>query len=107
MRLVKVMPIKMPKIPRVFIDHKRVKLALYHVIDEFGYEEKIAIYYYCFAGLSIENIALMTELTQEHVTSVLTLYSERLSSKLDIFEKALPYNQDDVLHVSHMLALQF
>ena len=100
-------PIEMPKVPDVFINHDKVRHVLCHTIEGFGFEEQKAIYLYCFLGLSVNEIAILTKMSTDYVTSVLTLYSERLGFKLDVFKKAIPYNVSDVQPVSEILALEF
>jgi len=97
----------MPKIPRTFINHDRVRLLLYHLVDEFDYEERQALYFYCYLDdVSVSEIAEKVELSQLHVLSVLTLYSERLTSKLNFLKKAVPYDANDLLPVSEILVEQ-
>jgi len=96
----------MPKVPRVFIEHPKIKYVLYHTIDEFDFEEKEAIYFYCILDLPISEIAKIIGISQNHVASALGLYSERLNFKLDVFKKAISYDTNDVLHVSEVLFLE-
>jgi len=93
----------MPEVPRAFITQGKVKLVLCHTVKDFGYEEKQAIYFYCFLNKPIGEIAEKVGLSQAHVVSVLGLYSERLTNKLDLFKKAIPYDPDDLLPVSEIL----
>jgi len=95
--------LEMPKVPRAFIARSKVKLVLCHLAKDFGHEEQQALYFYCFLNKPISEIAEKVGLSQAHVVSVLGLYSERLTSKLDLFKKALPYDADDVLPVSEIL----
>jgi len=97
------MRIEMPEVPRVFIDRGKVKLALCHIAKDFRHEEQQALYFYCFLNKPISEIAEKVGLSQAHVVSVLMLYSERLTDKLDLFKKALPYDANDVLPVSEIL----
>ena len=96
-------PLNMPSIPRAFVNHSNAKLILCDTVEGFGFEEQQAIYFYCFLNEPISNIAEKVGLTQAHVASVLGLYSARLTGKLDLFKKALPYDEDDLLHVSELL----
>jgi len=93
----------MPQIPRAFINHSKVKHLLCEMIENFGYEERQAIYYFCFLDVSVSEISKVTELTESHIISVLSLYSERLECKINFFKKAMPCNVDDVLPVSEIL----
>ena len=95
--------IEMPQIPKSFINHARIRSVLCHTIEEFAFEEQVAVYWYCFLALPISEIAELTELSQDHVAGALTLYSQRLSMKLNLFKKALHYDADDALPVSEIL----
>jgi len=95
--------VKMPEIPMAFIRHSQVRHVLSHTVERFDFEEQIAIYLYCILELPIDEIAISTELSENHIVSVLTLYVERLSFKLDLFKKAVPYNADELAHISEML----
>ena len=95
--------LKMPEIPRAFINHEKVKHVLCSTIEDFDYEEQQAIYFFCFMGLPTKAISKAVKLTETHVVSVIGLYAERLASKLCLFKKALPYNADDMLQVSEIL----
>ncbi|MCL2391957.1 MAG: hypothetical protein FWC66_05025 [Oscillospiraceae bacterium] len=97
------MRIEMPEVPKAFITRDKVKLVLCHTAEDFGYEEQQALYFYCFLNKPISEIAEKIGLSQSHVVSVLRLYSERLTNKLNLFKKALPYDADDVLPVSEIL----
>ena len=103
----KIVGIKMPEIPRAFIQHSQVRHVLCHTIDEFDCEEQAAIYYYCFMDLPVSEIAALTKLSQNHVASALALYSERLEAKLRLFKKAIPFSADDLLPVTEILSIEF
>jgi len=98
--------LKMPEIPRAFIEHSKIKYVLSHTIESFCHEEQQAIYIHSILDLPVSDIANFTDLSQNHVVSVLDLYSERLASKLCIFQKAAPYNPNHVLPVSELLFMQ-
>jgi len=98
--------LKMLQIPRAFIEHSKIRYALSNTIESFCPEEKQAIYIHCVLGLPISDIANFTELSQKHVVDVLGLYSERLASKLHIFQRSAPYNPNDVLPVSELLFME-
>jgi len=99
--------VEMPEIPRYFINNPKIRHVLSHTIEEFDYEEQMAIRYYCFLNLPVSNIAAATELSKSRVLCTLTLYSERLNFKLDIFKQAALHTAKDVLPVSELLALDF
>jgi len=96
----------MPKIPKDFIKRPSIAQVLQQTINEFNYEEKKAIYLYCFINLPLAEIAEQTELSVPHVECALTLYSEKLAFKLGVFKKAVPYNADDLLSIEEMLELE-
>ena len=98
------MQLEMPKVPRAFLNRTKVRLMLCDIAEEFGFEEQQALYYYCFLDVSIEEIAKRVGLSQKHVASVLGIYSERLTNKLDVFKKALPYDTNDLVSVSEILS---
>jgi len=92
--------IKMPKIPESFLSHPRISLVLHHIITEFYHEEQTAIFLYCIEKLPLYKIAVLADMTESHVASTLTVYFSRLSLKLDIFQKAMPYSTGKLLHIS-------
>jgi len=96
--------INMPQIPRAFVCNGNALRILTHAVEEFGYEERQAIYFYCYLSMPISGIAKATDLTETHVTSVLGLYSERVKSLLTFFKRALPHDARDGLHVREILA---
>jgi len=95
--------ITMPNIPEAFLKHDKVKHVFFHIINDFDYEERVAIYFYCFENLPISEIADLTKLSQDHVASVLTLYCEKLAGKVYFFKKAMPYSIDDHVTVREIL----
>ena len=94
--------IKMPKVPKIYIEHPKVKHELRDTIEFFSIEEQEAIYLYCFSDMPVCEIMKKTELSQTHVVGVLILYSERLKFKLRVFKKAMPYNASDLLPIGEM-----
>jgi len=99
--------VKMPEIPRAFLQHPKIKYVLIHTINDFSYEEKNAIYAYCIAEKSISEIADFTELTHNHVLSTLNLYSEKLSALLVFLQKTIPYDTKELVSVGQLLGAQF
>jgi len=97
------MRVEMPDIPSAFIKRDKIKRVLCHTAEEFGHEEQQALYLYCFLKTSISEIAEKVGLSQNHVKSVLALYSERLVNKLALFKKTIPYDDNDVLPISEIL----
>jgi len=94
-------------VPRTFIQDCGTKNVLGDIINDFNFEEKQAIYYYFGTDCaSIDEISKVTELSQNHTLSVLNLYWERLSLKLDFFKKIIHYDQDDLLLISDLLFLE-
>ena len=98
--------LKMPKIPRAFVEHEKFKDILCTTASIFNQEELEAIHVHCILGLPVNKISKLTELTPNHVASVLGLYSERLELKLRLFKKAIPYDADDLLPVSEILLIE-
>jgi len=94
--------ITIQKIPRAFIADAQINQVLSLTVDEFNYEEKIIIYLYCFAELDISEIADLTEVPRWYVMSTLVLYYERLSFKLNVFKKAVPYDVTDLVSIQEM-----
>ena len=95
--------IKMPDIPRSFIANNHARRILAHAVDEFGFEERQVIYYYCYLSVSVNGIAWLLEMTELHVASVLGLYSERIKDLLNLFGKALPHNSNDGISIKAIL----
>ena len=100
------MRLEMPEVPRAFINHDKIKTILCHTAEEFGHEEQLALYFYCYLNASISEISEKVGLSQNHIASVIGLYSERLTSQLNLFKKAMPYDADDTLPVSEILIPQ-
>jgi len=97
------MYIEMPQVPKDFIKRPKVNLILCHTAKDFDFEERQALYYYCFLNAPISEIAEKVGLSQSHVVSVLGLYSGRLSSKLELFKRALAYDSNDLQPVSEIM----
>ena len=95
--------IDMPKVPHAFMKHGKIKLMLCHIAAEFGFEEQQALYFYCFLDAPLGEISEKVGLSQTHIASVLSLYSERLTTQLNFLKKAVPYDADDLLPVSEIL----
>jgi len=93
----------MPQIPRAFIHHDDVKVVLNDTINTFHHDEQEAIIFHCVLGAAVNEIAQVTQLTPGHVVSALTLYAERLESKLRFFKKFVPHNADESLPASEIL----
>jgi len=98
--------ISMPKIPRAFISNPHVCRVLYSTIEEFNFEEKTVIYLYCFAKLTVDEIADLTELSALYIVSTLTLYSERMSFKLGVFERAVHHSTDDLISMQEVFEME-
>jgi len=95
--------INLPMIPKAFVNNERINSVLSYTLEEFSYVEQAAIYYYCYLQLSIKEISDLTELSPVHVESVLVIFSEILTYKLEIFKKSVSFNSDDMLPVSSIL----
>jgi len=95
--------IVIPDIPKSFLDHDRAKSVLCHTLNEFDDDEQAVIFYYCYLNLSIDEISELIDLSPAHVKSVLIIYAEKLTFKLDVFMKCLPYNSEDLLPVGAIL----
>jgi len=98
--------IKMPEVPAAFIHNFQARKILRHAVERFDFEEQVAIYLYCFLGLPISEIAESTKLSENSIVCILTLYAERLSFKIDVFKKAIPYCADDLVPITEVLALE-
>jgi len=98
--------IEMPNVPKAFIHHPKVRQVLCHTIEEFNFEEQMAIYLYGVLDLPINEIAISTELSQDRIICVLMLYAERLAYKVDVFKKAVPYNSDEIASVCEVFVLE-
>ena len=96
------MEIKMPDIPRSFIANNHAKRILAHAVDEFGFEERQVIYYYCYLSVPVQGIAWL-EMTEPHVISVLGLYSARIINLLELFKKVLPHDSNDEISIKAIL----
>jgi len=94
------------KIPRAFITDTQINQVLRLTIEEFNYEEKIIIYLHCLAELDISKIADLTEISRWYVKSTLVLYYERLSFKLNVFKKAVPYDITDLVSIQEMFEIE-
>ena len=92
-----------PLIPRTFFDNADVTFVLNDTINGFQHEEKEAIYFHCVLGVAVKEIATITQLTQQHVYNALSLYAERLETRLRFFKKFVPHNNDEVLSASEIL----
>jgi len=95
--------LEMPKVPRAFMNRAEIKRILCHTAAEFGFEEQQALYFYCLLDVPINEISEKVGLSQNHVASVLGLYTERLTNQLNLFKRTMPYDPKDVLPVSEIL----
>jgi len=92
-----------PSIPGVFGMQGKVLQILQAVIDDFGFEEQQAIYFYYHMDLPLGDIAAAVGLSKRHVAAVLGLYAERLSGKLELLKKAMTFEEGDDLPISDIL----
>jgi len=97
------MIIHTPEVPKSFARHPKVMEALYAIVEDFNFEEQQAIYYHHHTKLSPQTIANVLELTEPHVISALTLYAERLASRIDLFKRTLPHDADDTMQPGDIL----
>jgi len=93
-------------IPKAFIEHRSIGQVLHLTIDEFNFEERTVIYLYYFAHLPIDKITDITKLSTPYVVSTLVMYCEKLALKTDIFKKAVPYDDADLISIGEMLELE-
>jgi len=98
--------IDMPKVPKAFLTHDKIKYVVYHIIDDFSYEEQLAIYFHCFADIPIGQIAALIELSPKHVTSALNLYSDRLVFTIWLLGKTVSHCPNDVADIGELLSLE-
>jgi len=96
----------MPKVPRDFVNNPKIAMVLHHTINEFDFEEQDVIHLYGVVKLPVREIITLTNFTPSRVISILTLYSERLASKLSVFRKAIPYGTADSVSVAEILELE-
>ena len=99
--------INMPMIPIVFVTHSKIKHVFHQIIEEFNHEEQLAIYFYCLLELPANEIAKVIELSEKHVVSTLTIFSERLTSIINIFKKAFSFSTCDYLPISEAIFMEF
>ena len=92
-----------PRIPKAFALHDKIMQVLDATISEFGHEEQQALYFHHFLGLPLGDISLTTHLSENHVASTLGLYAARLNAKVELFKKAEPYNENDMLQIRDIL----
>ena len=97
------MQLSTSQIPREFIDHSRIGQVLHHVISEFNPEEQAVIYLYHLVKLPIDEIVTLTELANIYVVSILVMYSQKLTAKVELFKEALPYDKDNLVSVGELL----
>jgi len=94
-------------VPKAFMQNANAKQVLRDLINDFNFEEKQVIYYYfAMDEPTVADIARITELSVIHVISVLNLYAERLTAKLDFFKKIIDYDVNELLPVSELLFLE-
>jgi len=93
----------MPQIPRSFINHADIRVVLDATLDDFGHEEKEAIFFFCALGAPVQDISTVTQLAPAHVVSTLNLYAARLESKLHFFKKFMPHNDTELLQAGEYL----
>jgi len=98
--------IDMPKIPKEFIYDSPIIQVLQENINEFNSEEKNIIYLYCFIKLSVDEIASLCDLSVLYVVGTLVLFSERMAFKLDIFKKAVSYDDANLMSVQELFELE-
>jgi len=72
-------------------------------VEDFSTDEQQAIFYFHHLDLSPGTIARTMQLTEQHVTSVLGLYAERLTCKLELFKQVLTHDKNETLQVRDIL----
>jgi len=87
------------------MENQSIGQVLHVTIDEFNLEERMVIYLYYFVQLPIDKIADITKLSAPYVVSTLVMYCEKLVLKLDIFKKAVPYDDANLLSIGEMFEL--
>jgi len=92
-----------PEIPKAFYAHGGIMQVLCATVEDFSADEQQAIYYYHHLELSPRTIARTLQLTERHVVSVLGLYAERLISKLELFKRVQPHDENETLEVRDIL----
>jgi len=98
--------IVLPLIPKCFLDDPSIAQILASTINEFEFEEKVAIYLFCTTNLSINEIATITELFEFSTKKALLRFVESLSVKLSIFEDDEKSSSSDKAFVRELFALE-
>ncbi|MCL2620331.1 MAG: hypothetical protein FWD97_05280 [Defluviitaleaceae bacterium] len=91
------------KVPKTFLEHPKIKHLFYHIVTNFSFAEKQAIYFHHFCEMPIDEIAELTQLNTSHINSVLSLYAERIACKVNFFKEILPHNPKEQISICEML----
>ena len=95
-------PIIMPMIPDTFVNHPRINKVLYMTLEEFDFEEQVAIYIFNYTKWSICAIEEYTKLSKEHIISALGLFTQRLMAKMKVFKSAVEHDGENLISVSEI-----
>jgi len=97
---------KIPCIPRAFIQNSRVGQVLFSTLNEFNFEERTILYLYLVLYRMVEEIVDLTGRDKNYISGTIILFSEKLIQKVEIFKKALTYNNRDQLSIEEFFQLK-
>lgn len=97
---------KIPCIPRDFVENSRIGQVLFHTLSEFNFEERTILYLYLALYRMIEEIESLTGRDRNYITGVIILFSEKLIQKVEIFKRALTYNNRVQLSMEEFFQLE-
>jgi len=94
---------KMPKVPRVLMEHPQINYLINAIIEDFNPEEQQAIILYHVGDIPISELETLTGLSSDRIISVVVLHAERLASTIDLLKKAINCDDDDALPIGEVL----
>ena len=98
--------LKQKKLPKAFLSNIDIKYILCDIINGFDHEERQAIYLYSLLDITLDEISQVTGISKKHVASAISLYFERLMSKIRFFQSFMSYNGNELLSISEVLLLE-
>ena len=97
----------MPKIPKQLLDNRRIAQVLLATFSDFYFEERAAIFMYCYVDMTVREIASLIERPTDYVTATLQVYAHRLAFKVDVFEQTLKEGADDKVPVKALFEYEY